>query len=102
MGDSPIAEAFAVHCFAGSAEDASDLVVSHALLRGGGSAVLCNLFSFEYHAGTTKRPVVWMQRAWLEWLHRFYSEPRRLARRYLITNSEFLARVVFNVAKGRK
>jgi N-acetylglucosaminyldiphosphoundecaprenol N-acetyl-beta-D-mannosaminyltransferase len=35
-----------------------------------------------------------MQRHGLEWLHRFWSEPRRLGRRYLVTNTKFLVQVV--------
>jgi N-acetylglucosaminyldiphosphoundecaprenol N-acetyl-beta-D-mannosaminyltransferase len=45
--------------------------------------------AFDYIAGTVKRAPHWMQRAGLEWLHRLASEPRRLWRRYLITNSLF-------------
>jgi N-acetylglucosaminyldiphosphoundecaprenol N-acetyl-beta-D-mannosaminyltransferase len=46
--------------------------------------------AFDYHAGTIKRAPLWMQRSGLEWLHRFASEPRRLWRRYLVTNTLFI------------
>lgn len=46
--------------------------------------------AFDFHAGTVKRAPVWMQRSGLEWLHRLFSEPRRLWRRYLITGSIFI------------
>jgi N-acetylglucosaminyldiphosphoundecaprenol N-acetyl-beta-D-mannosaminyltransferase len=46
--------------------------------------------AFDYHAGTIKRAPLWMQKNGLEWLHRLFSEPRRLWRRYLLTNSLFL------------
>ncbi len=46
--------------------------------------------AFDYHAGTISRAPLWMQNAGLEWLHRLASEPRRLWRRYLITNTLFL------------
>jgi N-acetylglucosaminyldiphosphoundecaprenol N-acetyl-beta-D-mannosaminyltransferase len=46
--------------------------------------------AFDYHAGTLKRAPLWMQGCGLEWLHRLISEPRRLWRRYLITNSLFI------------
>lgn len=46
--------------------------------------------AFDFHAGTVKRAPRWMQTAGLEWLHRLASEPRRLWRRYLVTNSLFL------------
>lgn len=55
----------------------------HAVMIGVGAA-------FDYHAGTLKRAPLWMQRNGLEWLYRLVAEPRRLWRRYLVTNSLFL------------
>jgi N-acetylglucosaminyldiphosphoundecaprenol N-acetyl-beta-D-mannosaminyltransferase len=46
--------------------------------------------AFDFHAGTKPRAPIWMQRSGLEWLFRLMTEPRRLARRYLIDNSLFL------------
>jgi N-acetylglucosaminyldiphosphoundecaprenol N-acetyl-beta-D-mannosaminyltransferase len=46
--------------------------------------------AFDYHAGTIKRAPLWMQHHGLEWLHRLYSEPRRLWKRYIVTNSIFI------------
>ena len=46
--------------------------------------------AFDYHAGVLRRAPQWMQDAGLEWLHRFWSEPRRLGPRYLSTNTEFI------------
>lgn len=46
--------------------------------------------AFDYHAGAIKRAPLWMQRSGLEWLHRLCSEPRRLWKRYLVTNSLFI------------
>jgi N-acetylglucosaminyldiphosphoundecaprenol N-acetyl-beta-D-mannosaminyltransferase len=48
--------------------------------------------AFDFLAGTKPRAPEWMQHAGLEWLHRMVSEPRRLARRYAATNTEFVAR----------
>ena len=48
--------------------------------------------AFDYHAGTLRRAPPWMQRNGLEWLHRLYSEPRRLWKRYLVTNTLFVWR----------
>ncbi|MBG6081032.1 N-acetylglucosaminyldiphosphoundecaprenol N-acetyl-beta-D-mannosaminyltransferase [Rubrivivax gelatinosus] len=45
--------------------------------------------AFDFHAGTIQRAPGWMRNAGLEWLHRLLSEPRRLWRRYLFTNSAF-------------
>jgi len=46
--------------------------------------------AFDYHAGTLRRAPPWMQHAGLEWLHRLCTEPRRLWRRYLVTNLLFV------------
>jgi N-acetylglucosaminyldiphosphoundecaprenol N-acetyl-beta-D-mannosaminyltransferase len=46
--------------------------------------------AFDYHAGTIQRAPLWMQRNGLEWLHRVCSEPRRLWKRYLVTNTLFI------------
>ena len=47
--------------------------------------------SFDVLAGLTKRaPLTW-QRMGLEWAYRLLQEPRRLWRRYLVTNSAFIA-----------
>lgn len=55
----------------------------HAVMVGVGAA-------FDYHAGVIKRAPQWMQNGGLEWLHRLASEPRRLWRRYLVTNTLFV------------
>lgn len=46
--------------------------------------------AFDYHAGTISRAPVWMQTRGLEWLYRLCAEPRRLWKRYALTNSLFL------------
>lgn len=46
--------------------------------------------AFDFHAGMIKRAPRWMQDCGLEWFHRLGSEPRRLWRRYLVTNTLFL------------
>lgn len=46
--------------------------------------------SFDVIAGLRKRAPFYIQRAGLEWAYRLAQEPRRLFRRYLITNSQFL------------
>jgi len=45
--------------------------------------------SFDVWAGKTTRAPLWMQRAGLEWFHRFAQEPRRMWRRYLVGNLRF-------------
>jgi N-acetylglucosaminyldiphosphoundecaprenol N-acetyl-beta-D-mannosaminyltransferase len=46
--------------------------------------------AFDYHAGTLRRAPVWMQKRGLEWAFRLSMEPRRLWKRYLVTNTWFL------------
>ncbi|MFT3985792.1 MAG: WecB/TagA/CpsF family glycosyltransferase [Lachnospiraceae bacterium] len=45
---------------------------------------------FDFHAGTVKRAPKWMQRLSLEWLFRLTQDPKRLWRRYFITNRKFI------------
>lgn len=46
--------------------------------------------SFDVLAGFIKRAPGWVQAAGLEWLWRLLMEPRKLWKRYLTTNSEFI------------
>jgi len=58
--------------------------------------------SFDVIAGAVRRaPMLW-QRAGLEWLWRVVQEPRRLWRRYLDTNSRFLAMVAREKVRQRR
>lgn len=45
---------------------------------------------FDYHAGTISRAPIWMQKLSLEWFYRLIQDPKRLWKRYLITNSKFI------------
>jgi N-acetylglucosaminyldiphosphoundecaprenol N-acetyl-beta-D-mannosaminyltransferase len=47
--------------------------------------------SFDVLAGVVPRAPIWMQRSGLEWLFRVFQEPRRMWRRYLVTNTIFTA-----------
>lgn len=46
--------------------------------------------AFDFHAGTKSRPPLWVQKNGFEWLYRLASEPRRLWKRYLISNTQFI------------
>lgn len=46
--------------------------------------------AFDYYAGNIKRAPQWMQKANLEWFYRLLQDPKRLFKRYLITNSKFI------------
>ena len=50
--------------------------------------------AFDYHAGTLKRAPLWMQHNGLEWFYRLVSEPERLWKRYLITNTLFVLKAI--------
>ena len=54
------------------------------------SAMLAVGAAFDYHAGKLARAPLWLQRLGLEWFYRLIQEPRRLWRRYLVTNSIFI------------
>lgn len=61
--------------------------------RGRVNAVMLGVgAAFDFHAGTMSRAPSWMRENSLEWLHRLLSEPRRLWKRYLVTNSIFAAK----------
>ncbi|WP_400191544.1 WecB/TagA/CpsF family glycosyltransferase [Hymenobacter sp. B81] len=46
--------------------------------------------AFLTYAGLEPRLPLWARRLWLEWAYRLWLEPRRLWRRYLLTNSRFV------------
>lgn len=60
--------------------------------------------TFDIVAGVTKRAPVWMQKYGLEWLYRIIQEPRRMWKRYLVTNTLFLFMLLrghFNKLRSR-
>ena len=66
----------------------------HGLMFGVGAG-------FDYHAGKLKRAPMWMQKMSLEWLMRLLQDPRRLWKRYLVTNVKFLWYVNRENRKGK-
>ena len=55
---------------------------------------VCVGAAFDFHAGAKAVAPPWMQRIGLEWLFRLVQEPGRLWKRYLHTNSVFVAKVL--------
>ena len=51
---------------------------------------LCVGAAFDFHAGKKKLAPPWMQKSGLEWTYRLIQEPRRLWKRYLVTNTLFV------------
>ena len=66
----------------------------HAVMLGVGAA-------FDFHSGLVRRAPAWMRNAGLEWLHRLASEPGRLWKRYLSTNSAFIAGAIRQLLSQR-
>ncbi len=48
----------------------------------------------DFYSGRLPRAPIWMRELAMEWLFRFWQEPRRMWRRYLIGNLVFLSRVL--------
>lgn len=45
---------------------------------------------FDYYAENIKRAPEWMQRINMEWFYRLLQDPKRLFKRYMITNTKFM------------
>ncbi|MFM2042052.1 MAG: hypothetical protein RLY86_628 [Pseudomonadota bacterium] len=56
--------------------------------------------AFDVVAGVTRRAPPWMQRSGLEWLFRLLQEPRRMWRRYAVSNARF-ALILLRALVGR-
>ncbi len=53
-------------------------------------------------AGVVDRAPAWAQRVGLEWVHRLGSEPRRLAKRYLVHDLPFAAQMFVRALRSRR
>ena len=58
--------------------------------------------AFDFHSGRVRQAPRWIQRSGFEWLFRMATEPRRLARRYLVNNPLFLGRITLQLLRLRK
>lgn len=69
-----------------------EMVALAAKKIGGAIGVgLCVGASLDFLAGQAKRAPQWMQNLRLEWLHRLFSEPKRMWTRYLVEGPRILA-----------
>ena len=66
------------------------------------SVQVCVGAAFDFHAGMLKMAPQWMRRHGLEWLFRLVMEPGRLWRRYLVTNSIFLVKLLVSFLPPRR
>jgi len=60
--------------------------------------------TFDIVAGRSKRAPLWMQKSGLEWFYRILQEPRRMWKRYLVTNTIFawlLLKALLSGERGR-
>ncbi len=55
--------------------------------------------AFPVYAGLQERAPEWMQKASLEWLFRLKQEPRRMLKRYVVTNSLFTVLITWQFLK---
>ena len=67
-----------------------------------GLPMLCVGAAFDFLAGVKRTAPRWMQRAGMEWLFRLVTEPRRLARRYAVTNTIFVAAALRHIVFARR
>jgi len=67
-----------------------------------GICVMCFGAGIEFFSKQLKRAPVWMQKNGLEWLWRLCSEPRRLAKRYVINSWLFLFYSAKEIARQKK
>lgn len=58
--------------------------------------------AFDYHAGVLRRAPRWCQELGLEWLYRMATEPRRLLRRYAVTNTLFILGIARQFVRRRR
>ena len=58
--------------------------------------------AFDFHSGRVRQAPRWIQRSGFEWLYRMLTQPRRLARRYLVNNPLFLMRIALQLLGWRK
>lgn len=57
--------------------------------------------SFDVVAGKVKRAPMWMQKLHSEWLYRLIQEPKRMWKRYFVTNSIFLGMILKEFVKQK-
>lgn len=55
--------------------------------------------AFDFMAGNFPQAPEWMQRRGLEWLYRLMREPKRLWKRYLFTNTQFVFLFLFHACR---
>ena len=57
--------------------------------------------AFDYHTGRIRDSADWVKRAGLQWLHRLIQDPRRLWKRYVRNNPDFIWRITLQLLRER-
>jgi len=57
--------------------------------------------SLSFITGRVRRAPWWVQKVGMEWMHRLFQEPRRLAKRYLMEDLPFIVRLILKVTYRR-
>ena len=57
---------------------------------------------FDFYAGTVQRAPGWMINIGMEWFYRLLMEPRRMWKRYLLGNLEFVIRVIKEAVSSKR
>ncbi len=56
--------------------------------------IVCVGAAFDFNTGRKQRAPEWMRKAGIEWIHRLFSEPGRMWKRYLVGNTLFIWDVI--------
>lgn len=79
------------------------ILVAERLREFGSAPVILTVgAAFDFVSGAKRRAPEWMQQAGLEWLHRLTHDPKRLWRRYLLGNPQFIAGVLADYTRTRR
>ncbi len=79
-----------------------DLIGARLREREAAPLLFCVGAAFDFVSGTKRRAPAWMRSLGLEWVHRLWSEPARLWRRYLVGNARFIAGVASDRLRGER
>lgn len=77
-----------------------DVWISEHLEKTGAKVAMGVGGLFDFYSGQMPRAPQWMREIGLEWVFRFYQEPRRMWKRYFVGNAVFLFRVIKEKVKG--
>ncbi|MDO6386059.1 WecB/TagA/CpsF family glycosyltransferase [Uliginosibacterium sp. 31-12] len=92
----------ATHLFMGVGAPKSEVWAYRNRSRLNNVCVLCFGAGIEFFSGNLVRAPEWMQKFGFEWVWRLCSEPRRLARRYLVNSWKFFYYATKEIVRQKK